>query len=70
MPQQWNIGDVVRLKSGGPNMTVIVASVHPNGRNIVSCQWYVESAAKFDTASFDVEALEARQEVTSRSATR
>jgi uncharacterized protein YodC (DUF2158 family) len=57
MQQQWKIGDVVRLKSGGPNMTVHVTGVHPNGRQIVSCQWYSESTSKFDSATFDVETL-------------
>jgi uncharacterized protein YodC (DUF2158 family) len=58
MQQQWKIGDVVRLRSGGPGMTVIVTGDQPNGRRIVSCQWYSEATSKFETGSFHAEALD------------
>lgn len=40
MPQEWNIGDVVRLKSGGPQMTV----ESPKGSNTgkYTCTWFLD----------------------------
>jgi uncharacterized protein YodC (DUF2158 family) len=34
---QFNIGDVVRLKSGGPNMTIVYVNDDDYG-----CDWFVE----------------------------
>jgi uncharacterized protein YodC (DUF2158 family) len=38
---EWKVGDVVRLKSGGPKMTVTSCSDPYNiGRNTASCIWF------------------------------
>jgi uncharacterized protein YodC (DUF2158 family) len=38
-PMKWAPGDVVRLKSGGPNMTVKLESLLDKER-LVPCQWF------------------------------
>lgn len=40
MANEFKIGDVVRLKSGGPQMTV-VAIVNSNEK-LIRCQWFGE----------------------------
>lgn len=45
MSQQWKIGDVVQLKSGGPQMTV--TRVHHDGD--VDCQWFYRTDAQSGT---------------------
>lgn len=54
----FNIGDVVRLKSGGPAMTV--EAVAPSGGGLV-CVWFNKDGMKFETQSsvFPVETLDA-----------
>jgi uncharacterized protein YodC (DUF2158 family) len=42
MSEQWKPGDVVRLKSGGPKMTVIEQSQDQNGEPAVHCEWFDE----------------------------
>jgi uncharacterized protein YodC (DUF2158 family) len=49
----FNPGDVVRLKSGGPAMTVM----HTDMLGKLYCQWFVKDEAKGN--SFPAEALEA-----------
>lgn len=58
---ELHVGDVVRLKSGGPEMTVIE---HPlkiaHGENVASyaiCQWFDEDGKK-SQGTFIVESLE------------
>jgi uncharacterized protein YodC (DUF2158 family) len=34
----FNIGDVVQIKSGGPDMTV--ADTNMNNKGLVKCQWF------------------------------
>jgi len=36
---QFNVGDVVRLKSGGPRMTIDRQNVGSNSENVV-CLWF------------------------------
>lgn len=45
MAQDFKVGDVVQLKSGGPNMTV--AEIQQNGN--VWCQWFVSNEPKGGT---------------------
>jgi uncharacterized protein YodC (DUF2158 family) len=49
---QFQIGDVVRLRSGGPAMTV--SAQHSNGK--YNCQWFVDGEVK--VATFAGESLE------------
>ncbi|MBN8609666.1 MAG: DUF2158 domain-containing protein [Deltaproteobacteria bacterium] len=50
----WKVGDVVRLKSGGPAMTVAVVDKHEQ----VLCQWF-GSGGDFKDRMFVVGTLEA-----------
>lgn len=43
MSQQWQSGDVVRLKSGGPIMTIKGYNMHKGGW---VCQWFVGTDLK------------------------
>ena len=51
MTVQFNNGDIVQLKSGGPKMTV--HSVEPSR---ITCQWFAGS--KLERGSFPAESLE------------
>jgi uncharacterized protein YodC (DUF2158 family) len=51
---QFKLGDVVRLKSGGPDMTV--SEVTKDG--YVVAMWYVEQVADYHTGDFEPEMLE------------
>lgn len=53
---QFNTGDVVQLKSGGPKMTVVKVDDFESGSLIVVCSWFV--GTKKETASFPPDALE------------
>lgn len=55
MAQAFKVGDVVRLKSDGPKMTVIYIS---EDGTTISCTWFVSSGSKPETGSFPAEALE------------
>jgi uncharacterized protein YodC (DUF2158 family) len=44
MAEQWKVGDVVRLKSGGPAMTV--AGLGPYSRAGILCTWFDEKNKK------------------------
>jgi uncharacterized protein YodC (DUF2158 family) len=39
MAEQWKVGDVVQLKSGGPIMTVVNVGDYPSGPG-VNCAWF------------------------------
>ncbi|HEX3560888.1 MAG TPA: DUF2158 domain-containing protein [Pyrinomonadaceae bacterium] len=49
--EQIKVGDVVQLKSGGPQMTV----VSDEGNNYFFCQWFI--GGKLDHNSFPSSAL-------------
>lgn len=52
---QWKVGDIVRLKSGGPSMTV--TAVGDNyGTLTVWCSWFI--SGKESTGTFPVDAVE------------
>ncbi|MGA3054361.1 MAG: DUF2158 domain-containing protein [Candidatus Korobacteraceae bacterium] len=54
---QFRIGDLVRLKSGGPTMTVIHVGVPINESRIkITCQWFV--GTNLTTEEFPPEALD------------
>jgi len=51
----WKVGDTVRLKSGGPKMTVV--GVGDNlGEPVVWCEWFYDN--KKDSGTFPPAALE------------
>jgi uncharacterized protein YodC (DUF2158 family) len=59
MSEKFKDGNVVRLKSGGPDMTVTYAGPvdfgHSVRNDLVSCRWFV-SKTKHETGRFqDVE---------------
>ena len=58
---ELQVGDVVRLVSGGPKMTI--ENFAYNGRQAF-CKWFVRSGGTYDlkTATFDAEALEPVEE--------
>lgn len=49
-----NVGDVVRIKSGGPNMTIELLGTGSNS-NECKCQWFVGS--KLQDGWFDINTL-------------
>lgn len=58
---ELHVGDVVKLKSGGPDMTVMEYPVKiAHGENVTShaiCQWFDEDGKK-SQGTFIVESLE------------
>jgi uncharacterized protein YodC (DUF2158 family) len=53
----FNLGDVVRLKSGGPLMTVTSTSISPDRPVLYMCEW-IDRDQKLQSSSFPAEALE------------
>ena len=52
------LGDIVQLKSGGPNMTILkIGASH--GSNVCDCAWFRSGGASLtlDKGSFVIEAL-------------
>jgi uncharacterized protein YodC (DUF2158 family) len=43
MAETFNVGDVVRLKSGGPKMTVRHVGADPGGTPILFCEWFADN---------------------------
>jgi uncharacterized protein YodC (DUF2158 family) len=58
MSQDFQIGDVVRLKSGGPKMTVTSVGPDGHGKLTVWCVWFPENSAKPEHGAFPAEAVE------------
>jgi uncharacterized protein YodC (DUF2158 family) len=54
----FSVGDVVRLKSGGPKMTVSHVGNDAHGRPGVWCTWAVEPDGGFKEHLFRVAMLE------------
>ena len=56
MSQEFKVGDIVQLKSGGPKMTVNeVLETHGEDKQDVRCAWFAGS--KHEHAYFSVETL-------------
>lgn len=55
--EEIRVGDTVRLKSGGPLMTVAFIGVSPGGNRVkkARCYWFVEGDLREE--SFEIEAL-------------
>jgi uncharacterized protein YodC (DUF2158 family) len=56
MPQ-FQAGDVVQLKSGGPKMTVESTEAIGGGKTFVDCIWF-EGTTKVERHTFPEEALQ------------
>ncbi|CUB06636.1 DUF2158 domain-containing protein [Marinomonas fungiae] len=55
MAENLQIGDTVKLNSGGPIMTI---TEEPSGtNNICTCSWYEPHTAKFETCYFSASTL-------------
>ena len=52
MPQEFKVGDIVQLKSGGPKMTVNFVN---ESLGWIGCVWF--AGAKHEDARFSAEAL-------------
>jgi uncharacterized protein YodC (DUF2158 family) len=50
----WKVGDVVRILSGGPTMTV--AALNTPNKNQVRCGWFVDG--RYTTGDFNTNMLE------------
>jgi uncharacterized protein YodC (DUF2158 family) len=49
--EQYNIGDVVELKSGGPKMTVMGSVVTTTGV-VIQCSWFSDGSDTVSYATF------------------
>jgi uncharacterized protein YodC (DUF2158 family) len=56
MANTFSIGDVVRLKSGRPHMTVTSVYNDANGSPVATCHWFNQSQVQ--QADFHLDALE------------
>ncbi len=61
----FKIGDVVRLKSGGAQMTVSKLFKSPEGREMVQCTWF-DKKPREHRAAFAMDSLEVAQVTTMR----
>lgn len=58
---EFQLGDVVRLKSGGPKMTVSSVSTRAKlGAQTVQCEWFTQLAQGFElkSGSFAIHTLQ------------
>lgn len=55
---QFNVGDIVRLKSGGPDMTIrtVVRNTREEFIGFYDCQWF--AGKKLESGRFPEESLE------------
>ena len=59
MEKKFNIGDIVKLKSGSPEMTVIehvIEAFTGKFQGVIKCAWFVDGNSH--TANFDQGAVE------------
>ncbi len=61
----FKIGDAVRLKSGGAQMTVSKLFKSPEGREMVQCSWF-DKKSREHRAAFAMDSLEVAQVTTLR----
>ena len=54
---QFNIGETLKLKSGGPRMTVTYVLDSSTGPPKVQCHWFPDGAAKASFEAFPETAL-------------
>jgi uncharacterized protein YodC (DUF2158 family) len=59
----FKVGDVVRLKSGGAQMTISKLFKSPEGHEMVQCTWF-DKKPREHRAAFVIESLEAVDEAT------
>lgn len=52
MDTQFKVGDVVRLKSGGPDMTI--GTIEPGQPKFASCRWFDGKKLKQSTFPLDL----------------
>jgi uncharacterized protein YodC (DUF2158 family) len=62
----FKVGDAVRLKSGGAQMTVSKLFKSPEGREMVQCTWV--DKPKEHRAAFGMDSLEVAEEATAKKA--
>lgn len=55
MSEQFQAGNVVQLKSGGPAMTICISN---EGQKSVTCAWWNPEKAMYDQQNFLVVTLE------------
>lgn len=56
MNAELKVGEVVKLKSGGPHMTISeIPNLGDNGVQYVTCEWFAGSTRR--TESFDFQVL-------------
>ena len=60
MSEEFQRGDIVQLKSGGPNMTVVEVGVDLDLQPEVTCHWF--AGAKLQRGFFRPEELESADE--------
>ena len=48
------VGDVVMIKSGGPEMTVVRVFENPDKKDMAECQWFQNNQLKKGEFSLDV----------------
>jgi uncharacterized protein YodC (DUF2158 family) len=55
---QFTVGIIVKLKSGGPEMTVVreLKTISSGGINMVRCQWF--AGKKLESGDFPPDSLE------------
>ena len=53
---QFNVGTIVKLKSGGPEMTVQRELTQSSGNNVLRCQWF--ASKKLESGDFPPDSLE------------
>ena len=65
MAMAFKVGDAVRLKSGGAQMTVSKFFKSPEGREMVQCTWFDKKPREHRTA-FVMDSLEVAEATTLR----
>ena len=60
MSETFQVGDVVKLKSGGPNMTVLRIDPDENGGQLTMCIWFDVTSEAVTRAEFPSDTLQKR----------